>query len=227
MLKVWVRIPLLLTKVEIFMRIKSSFKDYYDEMQAYVYGSAAVWHREWSAGSSLGYAKKCNYGSHYVVGFCGKIYGYISAPYEKRVDGKREIFDRYHHSVDDYIKYNPRHEKREMEVRRYLSDFFFVKEDNTPFIQNNCLVFYDGKYWDYYRTTTTIYLRASSTKRIDGPSLQDIAFDRILSKEDAYTQLTSYLGFLGTEHKVIPEMSDKVKIQQHGFDKDSFRGKYV
>lgn len=44
--------------------------------------------------------------------------------------------------------------------------------------------------------------------------------------KDFYDRIQGYVtGFLSLEHKTIPEMSDKVKRDSHGFSRMSFKSR--
>jgi hypothetical protein len=48
-------------------------------------------------------------------------------------------------------------------------------------------------------------------------------FDRMISKEVAYTELQSYMNFLTQEYKQEPKISDRDRASLHGFDNNSFK----
>ena len=55
------------------------------------------------------------------------------------------------------------------------------------------------------------------------PRLKDIEFQRVLDPYTAFQELDMYIGGVLPDTKPTEEVADKYKIQQHGFDKWSFR----
>lgn len=55
------------------------------------------------------------------------------------------------------------------------------------------------------------------------PILKKTGFPNIVPADQAWQELTMYLGFLGMGEPNMIEVADKYKIQAHGYDKHSFR----
>lgn len=53
--------------------------------------------------------------------------------------------------------------------------------------------------------------------------LADVGFQKLMGAQEAYQEIEQWLGGVLTNNTPIPEVPDKYKIQQHGFDKNSFR----
>ncbi len=217
------------------MFIRSRYKDYYDHIQKYVTGGR-VFVRNW-VDTVLPAIHLERSGRNYpiVVGFCGKIYGYFCERYE--LFGDEIIFDIFT-SLEEYVNKPRKYWKPNREYIRKVSTYFFQKEDDGAFIALNAPIFIcypsirpfinNDEHW--YMNSINGYKYAhcpihTGAGTIKGVSLQDLGFDRILDAENAYTNLVSYVDFLGREYKMVPEMSNDVKIESHGFGPSSFRRK--
>lgn len=207
------------------MRIKSNFRDYYDSVQQYVYGESSTYTRAWCSmnnrHSELLLNSKCfNLDSSFVVGFCGRIYGGVHKfVREERVKGEpntRYIYD-YVWSIEQW--YSGRYEIDWMDKERIKArqKNFFIKDEHSIFIEENCPIFYIDRNY-----SVCCPLNPQNHEKFN-QTLKSCHFEQIVSPEEAYTSLVDYIGFLGMEHKTIPEMSNDVKVISHGFDKHSFR----
>lgn len=207
------------------MRIKSNFRDYYDHIQQYVYGESSTYTRAWCSmnnrHSELLLNSKCfNLDSSFVVGFCGRIYGGVHKfVREERVKGEpntRYIYD-YVWSIEQW--YSGRYEIDWMDKERIKArqKNFFIKDEHSIFIEENCPIFYIDRNY-----SVCCPLNPQKHEKFN-KTLKSCHFEQIVSPEEAYTSLVDYIGFLGMEHKTIPEMSNDVKVISHGFDKHSFR----
>lgn len=226
-------------RTDVSMRIQSNFKDYYDKIQAYTYGESTVYTRAWVMSnlkdtplhllqSSIGGTEKS---SLFCVGFCGKLYYGRRISWYETVDRVSKRFDRYFfdaESLKTFQKSRHPHTFWNKEDERKLAPSFQVIKDNSFFIKDNAPI----SFWDYdSEICCPLELKGRTYHRniFDygvGPnfSLQSIGFESILSAESAYTELCGYIGgTLSREYKEIPEMTDLVKIESHGFDKKSFR----
>jgi hypothetical protein len=203
------------------MRIQSNHRDYYDHLQQYVYGDSITYNRNWCKCKkyhddlligNLSYPY-----SHTVIGFCGKIYGFLKEYY----DTKEKInCVKYIWSVNEIFKtsfFERKYELTTEEKRRYQK-YFFIKEDHTIFIEENAPIFYVDT--SGYNVCCPVFPK--NYEKFNLP-LSNFRFNEIVKAEEAYTELTGYINFLGMEHKTIPEMSNSNKIEAHGFNKKSFR----
>jgi hypothetical protein len=215
------------------MWIRSRQKDYYDHIQKYVTGGR-VFVRNW-VDTILPERHLERSGSYYpiIVGFCGKIYGYFCEKYE--MFGDEVIFNIFT-SVQEYVDKPRKYSRPNKESIRKVTPYFFEKEDHGAFISLNAPIFIgypsikpfingDEFWWTnslngYKYAHCPLHTGAGVT---NGVALQDLGFDRIIDAENAYTNLVSYVDFLGREYKSIPEMSNETKIEAHGFGPASFR----
>lgn len=210
------------------MRIKSNFRDYYDHIQQYVYGESPIYTRAWCSMSKSYYDLLQNsncFGDDYsfVIGFCGKIYGGIKKLIEKKIDRSVRwdikhtyIYDHVW-SLEQWAEGRRSFNYLSIENHKKCEKNFFVKEDDSIFIKENSPIFYVNKNY-----SVCCPLNPQNHEKFD-QTLQSCHFEQKVSPEEAYTSLVSFIGFLGMEHKTIPEMSNEVKVKSHGFDKHSFR----
>lgn len=221
------------------MRIRSPFKDYYDSLQQWTYGQSKFFTRIWSdpvknkyftgLHSDYCYSKDSRRNEvrfnakQTIVGFCGKLYSYIvveSFNYDeqyRKVRIENESFFTLE-GYCDFLKGEPFRVNASREYQRELSKSFFTKEDNAIFIENNCPIFVVEK--DEF---TCCPLSCGTSRNKEQFSLASIGFSVLVPPEQAWSELTSYIDFLGTQYKEVPEMSDQTKIDSHGFTKSSFR----
>lgn len=165
---------------------------------------------------------------------------------EVKNNGRSEYVPHIYHTFEEFKtrKSSTLFINREME--RTLSPLFSIEEDHKPFIALNApifvifretllkerdynsklLQFEDERYFGSYYCYSSPLSFTKDKPRVrqeNNISLEEVGFDYFLDSGNAYTSLVSYVEFLGREHKEVPEMSNDVKIQSHGFDKKSFR----
>lgn len=221
------------------MRIRSNFKDYYDKIQEYTYGRSSLYVRAWVRSnlkdtplhllrSSIGRWDD----SLFCVGFCGKLYYGRRISWYETIDRVSKRFDKYFFDAESFKSHLRKRPfplySIDKEYDRKLAPSFQVIEDNSFFIKDNAPI----SFWDYdNEICCPLELKGRTYHRKlcdhdSGPSfsLQSIGFEAILNAESAYTELCGYIGgVLSREHKEVPEMTNSVKIESHGFNKKSFR----
>lgn len=210
------------------MRIKSNFRDYYDAVQQYVYGESSTYTRAWCSMSEshtdLLQNSNCFRNDYsFVIGFCGKIYGGINKFIEEKIDRSVKWNVKYNYIYDHVWSIDQWADERSWlnyitkEERKRFEKNFFEKKDDSIFIEQNAPIFYIDKNY-----SVCCPLNPQKHEKFN-KTLKSCHFEQIVSPEEAYTSLVDYIGFLGMEHKTIPEMSNDVKVISHGFDKHSFR----
>lgn len=158
----------------------------------------------------------------HLVGFCGKLYPLIIAIYstsELYSSGTRTeyIYDRstIESMVDSYC---PDHTKRNNQ--KYFALLNNSKILNV-FADHKCPVFLLKSrrlsFWN------TVYYSGENLEL--NPNLKKIEFFKVLDTYTAFQELEMYIsGVLGVDSQKTIEVSDKSKIEGHGFDyKTSFR----
>ena len=157
--------------------------------------------------------------SYFIVGFCGKLY--VGWKLYKMVDNDFVTVITYDSELMISIL-EPRGFSYKNDL---LNDVKFIENYNTldEFRNYNTPIFvYDN---DYERTS--IGRRSHSNKEIFivHPILSYYEFYKVFDSFQAFQEISMFIsGVLGNKEKDVIQVSDKNKIEQHGFDyKWSFR----
>jgi hypothetical protein len=198
-----------------------------NQIPTFFQNKKGFWRRDESIVHKLNYARvKKLYNKKYprieffIIGFCGKLYVGWKL-YSTCIDGVGETH------VNTDITYDFDFMKTIMESTTWSSDF----EADVKAIQN-----YDSMHFfrdlktpvfvfdnDFGVRTYSIEGRGMS-KFIVNPLLKNYKFFKIFDTYQAFQEISMFMGgVLGRGEKEIVEVADKYKIQQHGFDKWSFR----
>lgn len=215
------------------MRIKSNFKDFYDKIQGYVSSTDVFFTRLWCESNIKTQTSNDRRSEPFVIGFCGWMYyGLRVRQYKKvkevehgRIVNREVAIYSYHWNMDSYrqdIRIFSKYEEQQIAAN------FKVVQDHEPFIKDNSPIILDESgiriCCPLDSRNRKVYTCGPSWDKQPVPTLMDYDFDQVLTPQDAYCQLCDYVsGFLASEHKTVPEMSDKIKRDSHGFDKNSFR----
>ncbi len=179
----------------------------------------AVYHSPYSRGGTQSY----ELGYIYVL-FAGKLYGGLALKDKRSGPKFNEIT--YYWDVDSWqakadeinfigrnkLFYNKNSETEAEECLRLVA----IKGDevlSSWAIGNKISIavaceFYSKDREDYYKIN---------------PCLKDLNFQKVLDPFTAYQELEMWVGGVIGQNPEPDEVSDSVKIQQHGFDKWSFR----
>lgn len=205
------------------MKIISPFKDYYDNASYIMHSDEPVYLRkeiEHFDGAEYDLVHDHYYYRNYfdtlkehfeymVLFFCGKAY-----PFAKiKIDGKvRYIFDKK--ECEKIIE-----KKRDEHPSRYRPPInlkHFEKHQSLRFNEvYNCPIILLRK----DRPND----RGSRNAIILNPQLSVFEFYRIIDPNTCYQEIFMWMNSVHRNEKPIAEIEDKYKIQQHGFDKASFR----
>lgn len=169
------------------------------------------------------YRKKYQAYSHFVVGFCGKLYVGFKLYHEENdpnIIGQVKLITEFTYDFD-FIKsiiksrgYWGNIEEDVNKIKNYDIIKFF-RELNAP------VFIYDS---DYNRTSIGRYTYRNEPKFMINPLLKEYEFYKVFDSFLAFQEISMFLGgVLGVGEKEIVEVADKYKIAQHGFDKWSFR----
>lgn len=168
--------------------------------------------------------KYTNFG-YFIVGFCGKLYvGWkLYTPIKNNNDLGR--------GFETTITYDVEFMNEILEPRGFNMDNSVI--DDVKHIQNHNAIDVFRKYntplfiydSDFERTSIS---RSSHTKKemfIVNPNLSDYEFYKVFDSFQAFQELSMFIsGVLGNKENDVIQISDKNKIEQHGFDyKWSFR----
>jgi hypothetical protein len=156
----------------------------------------------------------------FIVGFCGKLYiGWKLYSEGKKILNGKELITT--------ISYD--NENIKELVKKYSYGGYF--EDNLKYILsydpieifrtlNTPVFIYDS---DYNRTSWNKHLK-NCPIFIVNPLLKEYQFYKIFDAVQAFQEISMFIGgVLGSKEKEIIQISDKNKIESHGFDKWSFR----
>lgn len=235
------------------MRIVSKFKDYYDNAQDYtdqdeslvyprntVVVERGLRDRTWpspinevegfirySASLDNRYQAKFDLlivKEGFCVIFCGKMYPMVVVEvHEKRpllyspVVSHRECF----YSMDALDKFMAKQSDKNQEcykvTRPYLEKKYFIKLESKK-IEDWCVrhkipIALLSDPWSVTLSSTCLL----------HPKLSDYNFQRVFSAPQAFQEISMFLGNIAAPDNVPVTVSDKDRIQQHGFDKWSFR----
>ena len=226
------------------MRIISDFHDYYDSAQQYGQDQTIMYQRKtlqyyynkigevvpsvlidaynkvyqridnsyfwcsyWS-GSITSKVTGTHYYYHGRLVFCGKVYNYVI------FDGNTVLYDI--ESVKDYFQKNQidinkkdyKHSRstKFSDIQRALSQKT-SNIDEAFFVENKFICV------DFYNNQITV-----------NPNLSKMQFYKVFDSFQCFQELDTYIcGKLSFPQNVMVEIEDKYRIEQHGFDKYSFR----
>lgn len=160
---------------------------------------------------------KYRYG-YFVIGFCGKLY--IGFKIYEKQEQKSE-FDRLYspnekgyitYSLNEFISIYEDTQKMKYESERDYSLTLYneIKNINALKINRD----YNTPIWSFENETFTV-----------NPILKDFDFFKVFDAFSAFQEIEMFIGgVLGVGEKEVIEVSDKTKIEGHGFDyKWSFR----
>jgi hypothetical protein len=169
------------------------------------------------------YRKKYQEYSHFVVGFCGKLYiGWKLYHNENDPDiiGQEKLITEITYDFDfikSIIKSHNYWGNIEEDVNK-IKNFNII---NFFRVINAPVFIYDH---DYNRTMIGQHKYRNQPKFIINPLLKKYEFYKVFDAFQAFQEISMFLGgVLGRGEKEIVEVADKYKIEQHGFDKWSFR----
>jgi hypothetical protein len=158
----------------------------------------------------------------FIVGFCGNLYpGY-------RFLKKKKL----HNYADNYeftttIVYDEKKIKKHLEAKHWGR----ILEDDLNYIRNYDAIHIFRKYntpifiFDLNHDRVSLRINRNNEMFIINPLLKDYEFYKVYDSFRAFQEIQMFIsGVLGIGEKDTIEISDKDKIEQHGYDKKwSFR----
>ena len=158
--------------------------------------------------------------SYFIIGFCGKLYiGWKLYKTSNNINKElvtQLIYD--FNEISQYLDYKQVwYGNLEDHVKNVLNydALQLFREFNTP------VFIYDH---DYNRMLSIRHGWYENPRFIINPLLSNYEFYRVFDTFQAFQEIQMFLGgVLGNKEKEIIEVADKYKIEQHGFDKWSFR----
>ena len=209
------------------MKIYSKYHDYYDTIQMYgsdplcVYNRINTQHTFESLKIKLTDIRNVwmrSIKSHQLcfaaVGFCGKIYPYITISTMTRTNTKISYFYRYD-DVREYLYHdidtNEEHLRSHINHIKTINDFF-----SYPFYEFKSL------FVDYHIP----YFHVSLFDEIVefNHSLKDCQFYKMFDPVSTYQEISMYVsGILGGNSPKLIQIDDKSMLYKKGFDDMSFK----
>lgn len=230
------------------MRIISKFRDYYDNASGYGIDLECIFLREskkieykTNNGSQLynnyprfsslshirGHSGVLYEAQPMVLGYCGKMIPFIKVSYltNYSFQGKTETSFFYNKldfmnfmnkngfNMKGMVFYGIRFNDFGLRGEKSIERFFNHKFNDLDFVFSE----YNVPYFIYHNEHGVIKMETN-------PKLMDIQFQSQKDSVNCFQEIFMYIsGVLGSKEKEIKNISDKDKIQQHGFDKWSFR----
>lgn len=175
-----------------------------------------------------------------ILGFCGRLYPLMMFYYKEKVDGKileKEesvvFYDQL--ELDTFLmdkKIKIPEKDHSAKILRLYENYFSRRIEYLELIRPRLLPLFS----DF---NVPVFLIKNSAINIDwqdttyrlsyevleiNPCLADLSFQKIFDPFSTFQEINMYLGgVLAQPDKPMIEISDNDKVQQHGFDKNSFR----
>jgi len=175
-----------------------------------------------------------------ILGFCGKLYPVLEFHYNEKVEGKiSSMIKRVHFYNQEDLDHFLFQKKIKIKVRKSFlnildvyTEYFGKKNQYLDQHKDKILPLFsklqvpiflirnepDEKDWEEsdYPSKPDIVLT--------NPCLKDISFQTVFDPFTTFQEISMYLGGVLTRpDRPMCQISDKVKVQQHGFDELSFR----
>lgn len=142
------------------------------------------------------------------IAFCGKIYPFVKAHYSKWDENSPE--DEYFYSLKEFEKYTADATFSYQKWHRHMSTLFNIPEQE--------------QLYQFLVENKVISLLIFEDDVVINPILSNYQFYRAKAAWEAYQEIDSYIcGVLTFPQNAMVEIEDKFRIEQHGFDKWSFR----
>jgi hypothetical protein len=226
------------------MRIISSFRDYYDCIQAQGQDMTRIYLREEKSvklkpcyGVMPHFSFSCYFGGYdtvyiyeVLIGFCGKIYPilYLSKmsmrDYNATLKLDNATLCQKPAQVDEWVNKNLEHRSRAAYFnKRGLLGTFTQRNIRNEFAK--CVM---GKHWDEHFAVAPIFRHFPSYHNkqdiiIYNIRLNAIGFQKIIDPYTAFQELSMWINNIALPEKEIPKIDDKTMAEAKGFDKFSFR----
>lgn len=233
------------------MRIGGKLHDYYDRAMAYGIDETLYFHRETKPGpiemaekmvaavqDAMGVQRYFrSYNSRFritpahvdliVIGFCGKLYPAMKfeiSPTSSFADG-HTAHEEYYYTDHDFEKFYAFLKKPEFKRVGDLIDPLTVSKMRRFIEVLSNLPHSDAEFIEHRVPYFKVEFDVGQARTVDlCPRLADSQFYKAKDPFTAFQEISMYLG--GVIPRQVPEMiqiSDKDRIAQHGFNKQSFR----
>ena len=235
------------------MRIISKFHDYYDGCMRHGIDMTCIYQREmkeyshekdfpilFGLNAPLMWKKPSEYRfwerayDHGIVWFCGKVYPYIVLTGAKIPTPAYPQFERVYcytpeQAVEIILAHGSKEEKARLDLKRRAR--FGKAISNRELIHRFFL--FNSEHSEKSTVDTlcklgvpVLHFEPSHPRLILNPCLKDIQFYKVFNPYAAYQELAMFVsGVMGGQAPPMIPVSDKVRLEKHGFDKWSFRKK--
>lgn len=226
-------------------------RDYYDRVMAAGIDTTLHYGRTpkdvWLSSLSSQIAPRLNSilgGSRFLIGFCGQIYTGVKLTRPLVKNGVKQYTSAGTVIEENLFLYYPHYSKKELEIllkpdddsyRRFRFSNQYSKENQAVkflmdviknddiFAELNAPIFVTTLAEGSSRMIQTGFEHIRDHKITVNGLLKDFEFYRVVDPFSAYQNIAHYLGNVLVDKKKFPDIADKYKIEQHGFDKTSFR----
>jgi len=154
------------------------------------------------------------------LGFCGKIY--VIMLYSKDYNDDVHVY--VGEDIILFLHPKPNIKDSRFQAIKNIIDKYHLKTDNSVFVRDNVPYFVEHIAGDKWMLETGLNEGSDKAKMILNPKLSDFDFYKIKDAFSTFQDVQNYIsGVIGVNTKPMIVVDDKYKIQQHGFDKWSFR----
>lgn len=217
------------------MKIVSKFKDYYDLKNyalidkniLYIRATKEIEKDFFVFGPSSGNGYGGTTYESGVIGFCGKCYPFYYITIHRYPDVEIVVYN-MQSFMETVRRYDPERYKSLLAHDTTYANFF--SKSNVAEFFNAKVFAQQEAYFHEYKVPVfvTINNRTDRWNKppiiILNPCLKDYEFFKVKNPFSAFQEISMYIsGVLGMVQQPVVEVSEAVKVAQHGFDKWSFR----
>lgn len=218
------------------MLIISKFRDYYDTAIAHGIDKECVYDRKTEEVNKPKYnhndttefcTKEYTFlFTPYTIGFCGDAYRMVKVCVKNNYDtlDKKTLGFYDANSLIEYMKLHniklKNKRQRWVRWRSWYRDNWKTEEEIRGYYNRGIE---QSTYNLFRKYNTPIFVKDYNCIYIN-PCLKDFKFAKIKDAYTAFQDIYQYIaGVLGNKEKNIISVSNKIRIKQYGFDKQSFR----
>ncbi len=218
------------------MRIKSSFKDYYDIAAGYgQYGAEPFYLREKEtiqyeqyyypfpqSNFYLGNNERAINVSMFTIGFCGQIYHVFKVIQLGSIQyfySKEKLFD-----FIETTKYNEQFNTKRHSIARWAKKRGSSPKESLISYLNKIQVEKQQEYLQYFKNRPLPIFVGHPEDRtvVWNDWLGPYEFAKVMNPPQAYQTIEAFLSNIATPLKPIPSIDDKTMVEVKGFNKYSF-----
>jgi len=155
----------------------------------------------------------------FIILFCGKIFRGFKLVEYNRTDDTTVDLGKYFYDIESTLKFYEESVADRKNLWKYWSDLTHTK------VINNWLSKKNTDELETYAIENKIAIACFSDNiALKNPCLSNYEFFRLVEPYSAYQELDMFIsGILSKDPNMMVEISDKDRIDQHGFNEWSFR----